>query len=270
MDVKDLKSPLELLSTELAELKSHFYKMLLDKTDLNYFGKVRAKAPIAVTPAAEKTVKKSRFQHSLDVRLALSAYIVEKLHGDPNFGRTKFAKVFYFADRVSKLDLQTQYKREAAGPLDQRAFYNEKTGIEAQAEKLGYFGTEKKALKNKNGGIIRYKPGKNLQVAAGSLSSFLSNDAAKNEIDRIINLLRPLDTDQTEIVSTLYACWNDLLLDSRDRVADSAIIEELLTNWHDRKKRFTKDRLQKALDWMKKNKLVPSGTGKRTERKPDF
>lgn len=271
-EIPELLSSLGHMQEKLANLKTSFYAMLLDKKQLNYFGQRRSNA-VAFKPTSVSQPRvdtRSRFQKSLDTRLALSAYIVNKFSADPHFGRTKFAKIFYFADHFSKLDLQTKYTREAAGPLDQRTFYNSKVGIESQASKVGYFKTEKISLSKKAGEMVRYKPDKKIKDGINSFHEMLVDSAAKKELDRVLQLLKPLNTEQTEIVSTLFACWNDLILETQENVPDQAIIKDFLNNWHEKKKRFTKERLVKALAWMKKNNLTPSGMGVKTESKIDF
>jgi type I restriction enzyme S subunit len=77
-------------------------------------------------------------------------------------------------------------------------------------------------------------------------------------ISTIIDLMRPMTTEQSEIVATLYACWHDLIAKGK-KVSDQAIINDFLKNWHEKKKRFGKPQLQRALTWMKDHGLVPTG-----------
>jgi len=61
---------------------------------------------------------------------------------------------------------------------------------------------------------------------------------------------------------------NDLLLDDK-QVTDELILREFLRNWHPKKTQFPKNRLLKALAWMRDQKVVPKGTGQRTQVKWD-
>ncbi len=72
-----------------------------------------------------------------------------------------------------------------------------------------------------------------------------------------------MKTEQAEIVATLYAAWNDMLIAGKSP-EDQEIICEVRENWHECKKRFTENRLQTALDWMREKGLVPKGLGVRT------
>ena len=85
----------------------------------------------------------------------------------------------------------------------------------------------------------------------------------KNRIQAVIDLLRPMKTQQAEIVATLYAAWNDLIL-AGDTVTDEAILREVLTRWHEQKTKISQERWLSALEWMRKKALVPTGFGKAT------
>jgi len=193
---------------------------------------------------------------ALDRRLAVVCILVNRLADDPNFGRTKMAKLFYLADITQSLDLNTTYYRKAAGPLDAVALYDAKTGLEALAAKLRYLRIEKQGRK------ITYRRGPNLEKALEHAREILGS--SRTPVNRLIDLFRSLDTDQCEIVATLYACWNDRIIDQKD-VSDKFIVEEFLSAWHERKRRFSTARLIKALAWMRENHLIPIGRGRHTE-----
>ena len=112
--------------------------------------------------------------------------------------------------------------------------------------------------------MVRYVPSSKVD----SIASFASEHLKKNvvEIERLASMFRGLTTDQSEIIATLYACWNDFLIRNR-KPTDDEIISEFLLSWHDRKKRFSRGRLNKALDWMREQDLVPKGYGKLTGSK---
>jgi hypothetical protein len=83
----------------------------------------------------------------------------------------------------------------------------------------------------------------------------------KDQIDEIVSLFHRFENaDQAEIVATLYAAWNDLLILDRPHSEDD-IIHEVRHNWHPRKQKIPEDRWRRALRWMKENGLVPTGFG---------
>ncbi len=71
------------------------------------------------------------------------------------------------------------------------------------------------------------------------------------------------DADQAEIVATLFAAWNDFIID-RKEFTDEQLVDEVLNNWNDSKKRFSRDVWLRAIQQMRQNNIVPKGYGKRT------
>ena len=72
----------------------------------------------------------------------------------------------------------------------------------------------------------------------------------------IIDIFRSSTTEQCEIVATLYSAWDDLL-QSHQSFTDDDILNEVLNNWHESKKRISRNRWQTELDWMRCQGLTP-------------
>jgi uncharacterized protein len=89
-------------------------------------------------------------------------------------------------------------------------------------------------------------------------------------IAEVLNLLGSATMRQCEIVSTLYAAWNDLLIEDA-AVSDTSILHEASSaeRWHKSKEQIAPERWSKALQWMKDKGLVPVGYGKHTRNNPD-
>jgi hypothetical protein len=242
---------LERMNASLRAAKAEFHAVLTGPNGLDYFQQRGGAGRLDVPEATP-------FEQALARRLAVAGILVQDLQEDPNFGRTKLAKLFYLADARTPLQLRTSYVREAAGPLDARALYNEEIGIEALARKHHLF------QPRPHGRMIRYEP----LAALRALDPFAARQLgeAEAEVRRIASICRGLDTGQSEIVATLYACWNDLLAGGRP-AGDLDIIEEFRERWHEEKKRFARDRLAKALAWMREHDLVPSGNARPTRHK---
>jgi hypothetical protein len=243
---KPLLAVIGRLQEALREAKEEFYHLLTDENSINYFSRVQQEDSVALP-------EDTAFQRALARRLAVAGVLVEELGATPSFGRTKLAKLFYLADARTKLQLKTQYLREAAGPLDPRALYHKDIGIEALAEKHGLF----RALSH--GRMIRYESLPSLQGFRKMAQRLLGEDEV--EVRRIASLFRDLDTDQAEIAATLFACWNDLLLQGA-RADEEAIIREFGERWNPSKTRFPRSRLVRALQWMVANSLIPNGNRK--------
>ncbi|MDB5440452.1 MAG: hypothetical protein JWM33_2879 [Caulobacteraceae bacterium] len=241
------------VQARLRGAKDKFFALLTASDGLNYFDQATDVTRLHIPEVTS-------FEKVLCRRLALAGLLVRDLHNDASFGRTKLSKLFYLADARTQLRLETNYVREAAGPLDQRAIYNERIGVEAMAAKYGLFERETR------GRMVRYKPLPGLDGIDAFAARHLKNQA--NEVLRLSALFRGLSTDQAEIIATLFACWNDLLL-RQESATVAAVVAEFLNHWHPKKGRFAPERLVKALEWMHEHDLVPSGRGELTLAKAE-
>ncbi len=178
-------------------------------------------------------------------RTVLAAEIISQLYKEPTFGHIKFVKLLFLAEKLAHLDIKTKYYRQAAGPYDNVALRS----IDKQLEEHKWF----KAV-NENGRVF-YQA---LEYAGQHSQKFQEYYGDKRgNIFLIINTFRTANSVQCEIVATLYSAWEDLLKNNPS-VSDDEIVNEVLNNWHESKKRIPKERWLKALGWMKVKNIVPS------------
>lgn len=168
-----------------------------------------------------------------------------------NTGRVKLEKMLFTIENSIGFNFDTEYVREAAGPLDNSIYDCE--GIISKKNKWYIIDKSKRpvsytATKNKN----QYKKYYDRYFAEYD-----------GEINRIIDIFKPYSTDQAEIIATLFAAWNDAIIDGKN-FSDEDIVNDVLNNWNDSKKRFSKEVWLRALDTMRKNNLIPKGYGKKT------
>ena len=71
-----------------------------------------------------------------------------------------------------------------------------------------------------------------------------------------------MDTQQAELVATVYAAWNNLLIDNQP-ITDEAIVKEAREDWHKDKLKIDRYKFFNALGWIKENNLIPKGKGKK-------
>jgi type I restriction enzyme S subunit len=150
------------------------------------------------------------------------------------------------------VDLGGKYQRAAAGPLDADNLYK----LESLAGKRGWF-----TKHNRGAEGYFYRPGPEIERRVRAAESILGE--RRERMDRLLDLMGRVNTEQAEVLATVFAAWNDFLLDGR-QPADGEIVEEVRTNWHLTKARFSPDRLRRALVWMRENDFVPTGIGPRT------
>lgn len=178
-------------------------------------------------------------------RTVLAAEIINELYKEPTFGRVKLVKLIFLAEKLSKLELGTNYHRQAAGPYDNQAIRS----IEKQLKEHKWFET----IKRDKGKA--YRPLEKINEYHPWFDKYYHNE--KHIIHSIINTFRTAKTIQCEIVATLYSAWEDLLKNNSN-VDDDKIINEVLNNWHESKKRIPKERWLKALNWMRVKNISPS------------
>lgn len=211
---------------------------------------VTGKIDVQSYSAVEQPVK----QVPLEFRRAvLAAEIVQQLHADSTFGHVKFQKILFLCENHLGLDIGGTYQRQAAGPYDNRMIRS----IDSQLKKSLWF----EACSDGKG--THYKP----LAKVGGHKQYYERywGSTRDQINHLLSLLRRFDSEHCEIVATLFAAWNDLLL-TKSAISQDDIVREVRENWHESKARFEPDRLHRALDWMEQNGLTPSGHGKPTTR----
>jgi type I restriction enzyme S subunit len=196
--------------------------------------------------------------HTMDsqaARTLLAAEITHRLHNQRTFGQRKLQKVIYLAEHAARLaGIRGDYLRDAAGPHDRQLM--DKVQGEMQTHQW-YERIERETVGN------AYRP---LSQAGQHRQAYCSAwpDAERATIEQVIELMRVWDTDRCEMTVTLYAAWNDFILEGRP-VSDEAIVDEVMHSWNDTKLRFDKTEWLAVLAEMKKHKiLMPTGFGKRT------
>jgi type I restriction enzyme, S subunit len=189
-------------------------------------------------------------------RIIVGAEIIHRHQGNPTFGHVKLQKLMYLAEAHAGIsELQGNYLREAAGPYD-RALIE---GLDKSLEAAGFYRVTKP---EKIEEAVTYTPLANVGKHNADLKILLGPRA--EGLKNLISLLSDFDKRSVEAIATLYAVWNDAMMDGQ-MPDDVAIINGVLTEWHSEKgEKFKEADLRHWLDWMKRNKIVPRGEGPKT------
>lgn len=187
-------------------------------------------------------------------RGALASYIINRLYRHNTFGRVQFEKALYLTETFVGIDLDGQYGRKAAGPYDPATLYD----LEHLAYTEGWF-----TRHSRGGEGHSYRPGPAIQDRLAAAEAILGD--RRSLMDQLLNLMARMNTQRVEVVATLFAAWNDFLIDGIQS-SEPQIVQEVRNNWHETKGRFSKELLLNELAWMKSNGLVPRGVGPHTER----
>lgn len=200
-------------------------------------GKIRLVETVAKTYTTSANV---HFRRSV-----LAAEIAERLYEEPTFGHVKMEKMMFLAERLCHIDIGSHYHRDAAGPYDNRALRS----IDSQLKRQKWF----EVRRIEKG--YRYVPMQNCGKHKSYFDKYYSHVAST--FDKIINTFKTQNTECCEIVATLYSAWEDLL-HSNKPFTDTDIVNEVLNNWHESKKRISQDRWLSAILWMRENGFAPN------------
>lgn len=187
-------------------------------------------------------------------RKMLASYIINQSANDVQFGDTKFEKLLHLADyHILKRNFGQEYKQKAAGPYDNKFTY----AFFQQTIKAGWF------YKQPLGNMNRILQGKNNSKSQSTYDYFSNEELSK--IDGLISTFKNTDYQKPEIISTLYAVWNNRLIRNQE-ITDELLKQDFL-NWDKGKAQYVypKDRVTPAIEWMNKNEFIPDGWGKLIE-----
>jgi len=184
-------------------------------------------------------------------RTSVVSYIVRHLATQPSFGRTQLEKTLHLTQCHLDVELGFSFQRYAAGPFDKDIYK-----FEHVAKKNDWFSTQERP---KYG--VTYHPGTKIDDMCKYVPRHLGPKQA--DLDRLLNHIAGMNTDEAELFATAYAAWNDLLIDGRP--ADDDAIAAEIYNWDPQKAKFTRRVIGGRLQWMRKHGYVPRGTGERTQ-----
>lgn len=234
-------------------------KLAARGSKLKVVGGTRARRGNAVKRAAQaKTYVSRDLSRRHIARAVLSAEIVSRLWQERTFGRVKHQKVLHVCEHIGRLsEIKGEYRRKAAGPLDNKLIYS----VESELKKQDWFETYE--VKSSSGKYVghRYRP----LCKAGGHRVYFDKwwPYQSRTIIELIELMRPWKTQRCEIFSTVYAAWNDLIIWGKP-VTDQFILREILEQWHEGKKSIPEHRWRSEITWIRQKGLVPSGFGQAT------
>lgn len=190
------------------------------------------------------------------VRVLVAAEVVHRLGVDPYLGRIKLQKLMFLAEAHANInEIDGCYERYRAGPYDGAMMTEIETGLRQEQ----FYAATEDAMSDRRRITFQRMP------RAGdhrdALSATLGDRVAS--LRSMVDLFKDMNTEATEAVATLYAVWNDALIDGQ-QLDDAAIIRGFLQEWHKDKDKFRQSDLQHWLGWMHRKGIVPCGAGPRT------
>lgn len=176
-------------------------------------------------------------------KLVLAGKIINECKDSLEFTNIKFQKLQHLAEHLMEVDLNLNYYNQAAGPYDNKFMHTLHNKMKQQKwfASRGY----------------KYSSMEKVNEIDGHFSRYFGND--NEHFPKLIKLLGKASEDQCEIISTIYAVWNDRII-KKEPVTNETIIQDFF-HWSDRKQKYNSKQLTKAIAWMKENGLEPKGFG---------
>lgn len=187
------------------------------------------------------------------MKAVLMARLIDGL-GNHVLGRVQVQKGLYFAETSPNLGLHldTDYARYKHGPYDR-----EIQSYEAIMAEHGWIYTS-----GEQDHTI-YRRGEHFSEYWGEYQRLFPN--CEGTVQRIIDFVKQFQyTKDVEKVATLFAAWNDFIIDGVASPTDEKIIAEARYHWTKNKRRIKDRTWRKSLAQLKSAQFIPQGHGKHT------
>lgn len=208
-----------------------------------------------IATRAKATVKSIS---TTDMHAGVITKIIRLHENNPKYlnklSHVKCEKIAHLSEYYVGLDLGRVPRKDAAGPDD----YPHLKKVESRAQKASFFTKMPRDIG------YSYKTSRQADALVQKVDAFLDEEQAK-KLEYLLRTFLKFDLEQSEIVATTYAGWNNLLLDGLDPT-DEQIVYESRENWSRRKLNIPRERFFKAITWMQEYDLVPQGTGFKVEK----
>lgn len=184
------------------------------------------------------------------IALAYRHHLV--LGTEATFGRVKAQKALHLCESVGGVDMGRVPIKDAAGPND----FQHMLAAEDWATANQFF--EFVPRPSGNGYSFKKLARFNAMTTAGAEAL----KPVQPQLERAIGLIAPMNSEEAELLATVHAAWNNLLLDGVD-ATEAAIIHEARENWHVAKQKFGDGKFRRAIATIRKKGIVPDGSAKR-------
>lgn len=191
----------------------------------------------------------------------IGIHIAKSLEDSEGMGRTKFQKVLHLTEYHCKTVLGGLYYQKTAGPHNDILLQH----VEGKFRQYGHIKiSEDRVHGNRH---IVYKTTHNtLEYEAAYEDNLSDNYRAK--LEGVLAVLKPLSLKQAEAISTLYAVWNNRIIEGKTTEEEELIKD--FYNWSSRKRKEFEDvDIINAMSTMKKHDITPDGWGDYIAEKVD-
>ena len=188
----------------------------------------------------------------------IAGHIVNRSHKSRGWGRTKLQKSLHLIGYCMQLNLGNEYIRNTAGPDDQQLMnhidqkFKQYRHVNKVSEKLPDGRTH-----------YSYTPTPLIQEVEMAYERY--PEKLRQQIDLLIDKLNTMDLAGAEAVSTLYAVWNNRIIKG-EQITDDLLVADFYA-WSAHKADFEELRVRNALNYMRKEGIIPTGWGKYIDKR---
>lgn len=179
----------------------------------------------------------------------------ECMRREKTFGRVKGQKALDLVERVAGVDLGRSPYKYAAGPHDEEHM----AAAQDWAKNRGFF----EFVKRQSGGYD-FKKLSNYEALLSQAKADLK--PIESPLNRIGDLLAPMDTTEAEVFATVLAAWNNLIVEGHSPT-ETAILREAREDWHPDKATIDIAKFREAIRRIRAENLVPDGSAKPVRHK---
>lgn len=187
------------------------------------------------------------------VEQALLLCKIKDCLGDELKGRIQALKCLYLIENFVGINFNTQYFRYKHGPYTPNI-----ENIEKCCMNNGW-------LTVSRDNHYEYYAGRNYYHYSDEYVKLF--DTNNSDIEKVLFFIKGMKTSEAERVATLFAVWNDMIIEGKTSPSDSEIIYEVRNNWTPNKAHSPESTWQNTLDKMKKAGIIPKGYGLHTKKK---
>jgi hypothetical protein len=256
-DQREIGEFVFLMRKKVAKLSEIYNQKLADLMELQqiilhkaFSGELSKKLPAATVLPILLSTDTTSPAFTADI-LAIAYSKHKTANRDRTYGRVKAQKVLHLVESIGGLDLGRTPIKDAAGPNDSAHMRR----AESWAAQNDYF----TFIQRPSGGYDFVKGKEFDRFYAGAHARLASH---RTEIGRTIDLLLPMDSEEAEVLATVHAAWNNLLLNG-EQPTDAEILREARENWHPSKLNIPQSKFSDALRYIRTERIAPTGAGKR-------
>ena len=188
----------------------------------------------------------------------IAGHIVNRSHKSRGWGRTKLQKSLHLIGYCMQLNLGNEYIRNTAGPDDQQL-------MDYIDQKFRQYRHVNKVCEKLPDGKTHYSYTPTPMIQDVEVAYEKYSKELREQVDALIDKLNTMDLAGAEILSTLYAVWNNRII-KREQITDDLLIADFYA-WSTHKADFEEARVKRALDYMRKENIIPTGWGKYIDKR---